>query len=1028
MVNYETGNITKLVPSKLIILAAGKPFRGNIPSAMNVMPDKRSVIEWVIDAFSSIDINVHLVLGYKAEDLINHCSKNKISYSINVKWENTGAITSLEYASLDGNADNYVCYSDVVFNEKVVSIVHAAKEDVVIAVDPNWLHRYDSRSTNDYDLAEKVILSDKGELIKLDKSTKVKDAFAEFAGLVKFSPKATKMIVNDLLPNNHGKEIERDILWLINSLINENVSIKAVDVAGNWAELNAPQDLANFILGTKAETIYRLQPLVGKSHIGKQISFTCEEWKLDKHILLKKIQRIFADRKIAVRSSALSEDCWNSANAGVHLTLLNVNVSNYAEVICAVDKVIDSYLQYKNEDQILVQEMVENIKVSGVVFTRSLSYGAPYYTINYDDTSKMSDSVTSGKNGDLKTVIIHKNKINIKYLSISFMENLISAVQEIEELVCHDSLDIEFIIDNADTVHILQIRPIAVNHEKWHGNDQIISNMLYDAEDLFIKKQTAAPFIVGENTIFGLMPDWNPAEIIGTKPKCLARSIYEYIVTDGVWARQRAEFGYRDVRPMPLMYYFAGQPYIDTRASFNSFVPAALDEKLANKLVNYYLMKLSKNPQLHDKIEFEIAITCLDFNIDNKIIELKQHGFSEKETIDLKNSLKSITNKCIKSIDTHISKIKLLDNRYEKIINSKIAPLEIAVMLLEDCIEYGTLPFAHLARNAFIAVSMLKSMVSNNILSNLEFDDYLNSITTVASQFKQDSNLLIKRKINVDDFMRKYGHLRPGTYEITEQCYEENLDNLMCVANTSIKTNDEFSNKNFKWKLSEQKLLDELGLQIGLQELDDYIRKSIEGRESAKFVFTRNVSKALEMIKVFGSTHALSTKDLSHVHLQDLMRIAKGEYGFDIKSTLKTRSKNNEELYEMQKTIELPPLICKVEDLRCFLYPQQQPNYVSNAAISAEVICLQVGSNTIPNLTSKIVLIAQADPGFDWIFSHDIAGLITAYGGANSHMAIRVAEFNIPAAIGVGENLYKKLMSSKKISLDCVLRKISIVI
>ena len=52
-------------------------------------------------------------------------------------------------------------------------------------------------------------------------------------------------------------------------------------------------------------------------------------------------------------------------------------------------------------------------------------------------------------------------------------------------------------------------------------------------------------------------------------------------------------------------------------------------------------------------------------------------------------------------------------------------------------------------------------------------------------------------------------------------------------------------------------------------------------------------------------------------------------------------------------------------------------------------------------LDRKIVLIENADPGLIGYFQN-IAGLITKY-GANSHMAIRCAEFDIPAAIGCGE-------------------------
>ena len=40
------------------------------------------------------------------------------------------------------------------------------------------------------------------------------------------------------------------------------------------------------------------------------------------------------------------------------------------------------------------------------------------------------------------------------------------------------------------------------------------------------------------------------------------------------------------------------------------------------------------------------------------------------------------------------------------------------------------------------------------------------------------------------------------------------------------------------------------------------------------------------------------------------------------------------------------------------------------------------------------------------------------YGGANSYMAIRSAEFSLPAAIGVGEQLYKSYNRASTIELD----------
>ena len=64
------------------------------------------------------------------------------------------------------------------------------------------------------------------------------------------------------------------------------------------------------------------------------------------------------------------------------------------------------------------------------------------------------------------------------------------------------------------------------------------------------------------------------------------------------------------------------------------------------------------------------------------------------------------------------------------------------------------------------------------------------------------------------------------------------------------------------------------------------------------------------------------------------------------------------------------------------------------------------------------MLITQADPGYDWLFGQGIAGLVTLFGGANSHMAIRSAEFGLPAAIGVGENTYRKLLTASVIELS----------
>ena len=125
--------------------------------------------------------------------------------------------------------------------------------------------------------------------------------------------------------------------------------------------------------------------------------------------------------------------------------------------------------------------------------------------------------------------------------------------------------------------------------------------------------------------------------------------------------------------------------------------------------------------------------------------------------------------------------------------------------------------------------------------------------------------------------------------------------------------------------------------------------------------------------------------------------------------------KNKKIIFE---NLVLPPLIISKNDFDIILYPSAKPNFVTSKKTSSNLIHINK-INQPSELENKIILLENADPGFDWIFSHNLAGLITKYGGVASHMAIRCAELSLPAAIGCGELLYEKLQLSSKILLDC---------
>ena len=92
-------------------------------------------------------------------------------------------------------------------------------------------------------------------------------------------------------------------------------------------------------------------------------------------------------------------------------------------------------------------------------------------------------------------------------------------------------------------------------------------------------------------------------------------------------------------------------------------------------------------------------------------------------------------------------------------------------------------------------------------------------------------------------------------------------------------------------------------------------------------------------------------------------------------------------------------------------------NFITDKKIESQLFKLDKSQKT-KKIRNKIIVIENADPGYDWIFNFKIKGLITKYGGVNSHMAIRCAELNLTAAIGVGEKTFENLKYSNKIFID----------
>ena len=778
---------------------------------------------------------------------------------------------------------------------------------------------------------------------------------------------------------------------------------------------------------TKAQTLFSLQSKVEKFSIPGFLFFDKKEWN-NRHInIINNIREQFNGGRVAIRSSASDEDGVSQSMAGQYDSVLNVPADDSDSVAEAVNKVFHSYQkngERDTEDEVIVQKMVNDISMSGVIFTHDLNTGAPYYVINYDDVSGKTDTVTSGDGLHAnRTLYIHRGAADA--LRSERFRELIEAVKELEHVMDSQFLDIEFAVNKQLEPQLFQVRSITTQPNWNRAVARRIDASLDGIQRFVGNRLKRMGGVYGETTVLGQMPDWNPAEMIGRAPRNLAFSLYETLITNDAWRIARERMNYAVPAGQPLMISLAGQPYIDTRLSFHSYLPASLSPEISEKLVNVWVNRLKENPQLHDKIEFDVAITTYSFDIEQKIESLTDGVLSDDEIEQFKKSLLNLTLDLIKGtnsggIDAALLEIDQLEqNQQQYILDNGNLELGMFFKMIDECIRLGTIPFSILARHGFIARTLMISLQRRGIFTAEEIQAIQSGIRTVASDLVDDMLRLQKGSVSREVFMEKYGHLRPGTYDILSLRYDQ-IEDFGAGGNG---IGEPHIIEVFHLDDSRRKKINRFLQDEGFEEIDadlllDYFRKATAGREYGKFIFTRTVSQMLEMIAAFAEANGLSRNEISHVPIGDILSIAKASSEEMIEDRLRDVAREGAEFHSVSSAIRLPQVLFDEAGVHVVPFQVSQPNFITEKRIDAE--CVNLSSNdTPPDITGKIVLIESADPGFDWIFAHNIGGLITKYGGANSHMAIRCAEFSIPAAIGCGEQKYEHCLKARKISLDC---------
>lgn len=776
------------------------------------------------------------------------------------------------------------------------------------------------------------------------------------------------------------------------------------------------------LISTKASTLQALQDRLTKSTIESLMIVKVGDVRIKPDEVTAEIGQTFKGKKIVIRSSSKGEDGFESSNAGHYESILGVNADNPEEVLAALKEVYHSYGkdgEIGNEEQILVQSQTFDVQYSGVCFTRDIQRNRPYYVVNYDDTGS-TDKVTSGGGGSTIWIAqdADENSIPEKW------KGLFQAIHELESILTGMLLDIEFAVKKEGSVVIFQVRPLAASYK--FGRNASVQKLI-DRKNAIRAKYERYIERTG-NYILSDMAFWNPAEIIGDNPHRLDYSLYRDIITHRAWNDGLVPMCYRKVSS-DLMHQLGNKPYISLENSFMSLIPASLRDDLAHKLCDFYCAKLKKDWSAHDKIEFEIVYSCFDFQTDVRIQELKENGFSEVEVKEIREALYKQTEDLILHYPEVLKEDELSINKLEEVRKDVLAKLpsankiyklsDLITVLLDAIKQYGTPQFSSQARYAFVAKSMASTLKSQGYWTAKDYDGFMATVETVATQFERDFSRFMKGEYSKAAFNEKYGHLRAGTYDIRTPRY----DMMDFGGSPSTAGTGKEQEVMLSYTLPETcitgaaKAIKDVSFQFDEKHLLQYMKASLEQREFFKFIFTKSLSQVIEIVAQIGEILGFDRGAMSYFDITEIQSFSLYNEKESMREYMAELLPIRKESYKECSQVILPNVVSKVSDLDFIQTINSRPNFITEKMVEGETVALDMQDTK--DIEGKIVVIEKADPGYDWIFAKKIAGLITKYGGVASHMAIRCAEFEIPAAIGCGDKIFTYAIERSKLYMDC---------
>jgi phosphohistidine swiveling domain-containing protein len=300
------------------------------------------------------------------------------------------------------------------------------------------------------------------------------------------------------------------------------------------------------------------------------------------------------------------------------------------------------------------------------------------------------------------------------------------------------------------------------------------------------------------------------------------------------------------------------------------------------------------------------------------------------------------------------------------------------------------LPFAQSARRCFAFEALLRSAQRLGAIDGEELAAWRAAASPLAT----------------DDAGTWSGLLRPGTFEISSARLGDRA--VLPRGNVAARREPPATlSPGTRSRLDE--LCRQSGLNLDAVALQRGFQMAHRARDLGKLAMSVHLSAGLEALARMGESLRLDRDALSWLVVADLGTAP---------ATWPARITRRRARHGAESALRMPSLIDADTRLDAVVVPPGQPVYLGRGIVAGPV--RRVGLHTCGDdaLAGGVLLLERCEPGFDWVFAHAPAALVTAFGGPNAHVALRAHELGIPALLGVGLEALRRMADAQCLQID----------